>query len=111
MSADARYLPEPRKRSIFARLLAVAVLAGVVVVLVMVVNKSLSIDDGEKSSTGTEQTASQGGNEIPKEYTVEDGDSLSSIAEEYGISTKRLLRINPDLDPNTLATGQVIKLH
>lgn len=43
-------------------------------------------------------------------YTVEAGDTLGSIAEDTGVSVERLQEINPQLDPQTLATGQRIKL-
>lgn len=48
--------------------------------------------------------------EEPTTYTVESGDVLSAIAEETGVSLQRLLELNPDLDPQSLRTGQEIKL-
>ena len=111
-SDDERYLPEPPKRSIFARVLAVLALAGTVVVLYLVISTSLSADDdsgsGDAGATRTKEEKS--GPETPKEYVVQDGDSISGVAVKYGISVERIERLNPDLDPNTLATGQVIKL-
>lgn len=46
----------------------------------------------------------------PREYVVEAGDTLSGIAEKLGVPVKRLQRLNPDLDPQALATGQVLRL-
>ncbi len=112
METDASHLPVRPKRSIFARILALVALVGTIVVVYVVISGSLSIDDNSSPDAGTEQTTvreNQG--EIPKKYTVADGDSLSSIAEQYGISVKRIERLNKGLDPNALATGQVIILH
>ncbi len=110
-SDDERYLPEPPKRSILARVLALLALAGTVVVLYLVISGSLAADD-ESGDDGarTERTQDKSGPETPEEYVVQDGDSISGIAVEYGISVERIERLNPDLDPQTLATGQVIKL-
>jgi hypothetical protein len=110
-SDDERYLPEPAKRSIFARVLAVLALAGMIVVLYLVISTSTSSDD-EPSNDGakTAKSESKSGPETPKEYVVQDGDSISGVAVKYGISVDRIERLNPDLDPQTLATGQVIKL-
>lgn len=110
-SDDERYLPEPPKRSIVARILAVLALAGTVVVLYVVISLSTSTDDepaGDNSRAA--KSESKEGPETPDEYVVQDGDSLSGIAVRYGISVARIERLNPDLDPNTLATDQVIKL-
>ena len=38
------------------------------------------------------------------------GDTPSSIAEKTGVPLEQILRLNPDLDPQTLAPGQRIKL-
>jgi LysM repeat protein len=108
---DERYLPEPPKRSIFARILAVLALAGTVVILYLVISTSTSSDDEPADeNTRVEKEESKSGPETPEEYVVADGDSISVIAEKYGISVERIERLNPDLDPNTLATGLVIKL-
>jgi LysM repeat protein len=45
-----------------------------------------------------------------KTYTVKPGDTASGIAEKNGISLDTLQELNPDLDPQTLAPGQRIKL-
>ena len=45
-----------------------------------------------------------------KTYVVKSGDTLSAIAERTKLSQEKLLDLNPDLDPSTLAPGQKIKL-
>jgi len=46
----------------------------------------------------------------PRRYTVEPGDTPSSIADETGVPLEDILRLNPDLDPQTLSPGQRIRL-
>ena len=46
----------------------------------------------------------------PATYTVRPGDTLGSIAEDTGVSLDRLQELNPQLDPQTIRTGQRINL-
>jgi LysM repeat protein len=43
-------------------------------------------------------------------YIVRTGDTLGSIAQKTGISVVRLQDLNPSLDPQSLLSGQRIKL-
>lgn len=43
-------------------------------------------------------------------YTVHAGDTLSAIAERYGVSTSYLAQLNGISDPNLVFAGQVIKV-
>lgn len=43
-------------------------------------------------------------------YTVKSGDVLSAIAADNDVSVDRLLELNPELDPQSLRTGQRLKL-
>ena len=43
-------------------------------------------------------------------YTVKAGDSLTSISVKTGIPVTTLEQLNPSLDPNTLQTGQRLRL-
>jgi LysM repeat protein len=45
-----------------------------------------------------------------EEYTVQQGDSLSSIAQQFGTSADELARINGITDPNTLDVGQKLQV-
>jgi LysM repeat protein len=38
------------------------------------------------------------------------GDTPSSIAEKTGVPLEDILRLNPDLDPQTIQVGQRIRL-
>jgi LysM repeat protein len=43
-------------------------------------------------------------------YTIQDGDSLSSIAEQFGVTVEDLMAANGITDPTTLAVGQVLTI-
>ena len=45
-----------------------------------------------------------------QEYTVQQGDSLSSIATQFGTTADELARINSITDPNTLNVGQKLQV-
>lgn len=65
---------------------------------------SRNLANSEKENpykTGNTQIAS---------YTVKRGDTLSSIARRYGMSTKRLRRINDMEETDRIQAGQVLKL-
>ena len=46
----------------------------------------------------------------PRRYRVKVGDTPSSIAEKTGVPLEDILRLNPDLDPQTIQVGQRIRL-
>lgn len=43
-------------------------------------------------------------------YTVKAGDTLGSIAEKTGVDVEKLQELNPQLDPQSLVSGQKLKL-
>jgi LysM repeat protein len=45
-----------------------------------------------------------------KVYVVQPGDSLTSIATKTGIAVTQLEAMNPRIDPNSLQTGQRLRL-
>jgi len=45
-----------------------------------------------------------------QEYTVQQGDSLSSIAQQFGTTADELARINSITDPNSLSVGQKLQV-
>jgi LysM repeat protein len=100
-----------------ARFLAPLALVGFVIALLMVVTSSQNQPGGSgapNQSSGTSPAASPTGTaQKPKgrrRYTVKTGDTPSSIAEKTGVPLEEILRLNPDLDPQTLSPGQRIKL-
>jgi LysM repeat protein len=93
-----------------ARFLAPLALVAVIVALVMVVSSSQNGTESTapSQSTGTTPAASpeadkKGERKGRRRYTVRPGDTPSSIAE-------KTLRLNPNLDPQTLSPGERIKL-
>jgi LysM repeat protein len=88
--------------------IGVALLAGV---LLFVIANSLGGSDSDegKGGKGGGQAKAEKSDE-GKFYTVEPGDSLTSIADKTGVSVDKLSQLNPDLDPQALISGQRVKL-
>jgi LysM repeat protein len=100
-----------------ARFLAPLALVAFGIALFMIVTSSETGSDGGESgnrATETRPEATPNGDEPerkgPRRYTVKPGDTPSSIAEKTGVPLEEILRLNPDLDPQTLSPGQRIKL-
>ncbi len=47
---------------------------------------------------------------VPATYRIRKGDTLSDIAERYGLTTDWILSLNPQLDPTGLPIGERINL-
>jgi LysM repeat protein len=103
-----------------ARFLAPLALVAVVIALFMVVNSSLDESGGgntpgqtstqPRSSPSTSGKKGKKERRQPRRYTVKSGDTPSSIADKTGVPLEEILRLNPDIDPQTLSPGQRIKL-
>jgi LysM repeat protein len=97
-----------------ARFLAPLALLAVCFALYMVVTDSQTSSDRNGSPNGAAgerptatATPKRRG---PRRYRVKEGDTPSSIAEKTGVALEDILRLNPDLDPQTLRPGQRIRL-
>jgi LysM domain len=64
-------------------------------------------DRGERRRERREQRENRGRDDV---YIVKEGDTLASIAEETEISVEEIQELNPNLDPQTLTTGQCVLL-
>ncbi|MBK5231897.1 MAG: LysM peptidoglycan-binding domain-containing protein [Thermoleophilia bacterium] len=106
------------KTSPITRILAAVALAGAVVLVFIVISGSTGSDDdggkgkpnqnrvGKKQDSGKkEKTKSRS-----KTYEVQDGDTLTGIAAETGVTVEEIQVLNPDLDPQALIAGQELKL-
>lgn len=96
------------------RLFGPLALIAVLIALFAVITTSGGDTDGEAPSTSSvpqqKQKKPGSGAVNPKSYVVESGDTLTAIAAEFDVSTKRLLRLNPGIDPQALATGTELKI-
>jgi LysM repeat protein len=97
-----------------ARFLAPLALLAVVFALYMVVQSAQTESDGNGSgnrATDSRPTATPTPQRKgPRRYRVKVGDTPSSIAEKTGVPLEDILRLNPDLDPQTIQVGQRIRL-
>src|SRR3954469_17427950 len=94
-----------------ARFLAPLALIGfTVAVLMIVAGSGVTGDDSNSDSAGTRDlpsatepatntTTSQKKQKIPKSYTIKANDTLSGIADQFGLTVDELLALNPELDP------------
>jgi LysM repeat protein len=96
------------------RYLAPLALLGFVFALFMVVQSSQTSSDGSGSrnrATDARPTATPTPERRGRRrYRVKEGDTPSSIAEKTGVPLEDILRLNPDLDPQTIQPGQRIRL-
>jgi LysM repeat protein len=58
------------------------------------------------TSTTTATTTASDGQRV--KWTVKPGDTLFSIATQFGTSVKELRRLNPNIDPSALQVGQTL---
>jgi LysM domain len=107
-------------RSLSPRMIAPAALVLFAVVLLIVIASSLG--GGGSGTDKPDATRLSRTNRPARErgaagslagrrtYVVKPGDTLARIAERTGVAIERLLALNPTIDPQTLVTGQRIKL-
>jgi LysM domain-containing protein len=97
-----------------ARALALAALVGGFLVLAVVIATSVGGGEDEGGSGGAPagQVRQRGGGEgeAPKAYVVQNGDTLTSIANETGVPVSRIEELNPGVDPQILVSGEKLKL-
>jgi LysM repeat protein len=96
-----------------ARLLApLALLIAVIGVVVVIQASRSSTDDASSATRPTTTTQHQSAPVRPRVrvYVVKPGDTLSAIADKTGVSLETIQRLNPDVAPQALQTGQRLKL-
>jgi LysM repeat protein len=105
-----------RKRSWFARFLAlVALVAAVIAVIVVASNTNLHSDSNKGKANGATHAKQhkkqpQKPRTKAKTYEVQSGDTLTSIAQKTGVTVAEIQALNPEVDPQTLIAGEVLKL-
>lgn len=100
-----------KRTSAVARFVAALALVGAVLVVVVIVGAAMN-DDSSPQEQRTERPAKKQKQQRPKveTYTIETGDTLTSIAQETGVSVNRILELNPEVDPQILVAGETLKL-
>ena len=98
----------PRARPIARLLAALALLAASLAVWAVGTGRIPDVTHSPSSAQARhEQARPRRGHHT---YRVKPSDTLSAIAIKNHVSTRWLLRVNPDLDSHSLQIGQVIKL-
>jgi LysM repeat protein len=95
-----------------ARILAAVALVAAVIAIVVAVSSGLSgssSDSHHKSGHHSQKEATHHRTKA-KTYTVQTGDTLTAIAHQTGVPVSELLALNPEVDPQILIAGQVLKL-
>lgn len=64
----------------------------------------------ENVSKGSSAPTSKGVKKVPKYYTVKRGDTISEIANRFGVSTKSIKQKNKNLTDQNLKAGQKIRI-
>jgi LysM repeat protein len=101
-----------------ARFLAPIALIAFAIALYQVVKDDTPATGGKSGATATQtptpkakgKSSKKSSKKKRKTYTVRSGDTPSGIAEKNDISLEDLYKFNPDLDPQTMAPGQKIRL-
>jgi LysM repeat protein len=92
-----------------ARYLAPIALAAVIAGTYVVVHKGVNSKSTPAHHTGTTHKR-HGKYAHAKYYVIQQGDSMTSIASKTGVALNRLEELNPSVDPNSLQTGQRLRL-
>jgi LysM repeat protein len=104
-----------RTKRYLARLLALLAIAAAVVAVVVIAsafkNESNEDKKGGRGRTTTHAKEAQPKHRTKaKTYTVQSGDTLTSIAHKTGVPVAEILALNPEVDPQILIAGQTLKL-
>jgi LysM repeat protein len=94
-----------------ARYLAPIALAATITATYVVVDAALTTKQSGGQQHAVQRSSVEHGKlTLATYYTVQSGDSLSSIAARTGVPVSTLEQLNPSVDPNRLQTGQRLRL-
>jgi LysM repeat protein len=95
-----------------ARVLAPLVLLVCVAAVLVIVQSTLREDSSSSAgeTTTTTTTTSTTSKKTPKTYRVRSGDTLGGISQRVDVSVDEILKLNPDVDPQSLRAGQRLRL-
>lgn len=101
-----------QRTSAATRLVAAIALVVAVLVVIVVVAGAMSADDSsprpDKGKPHAQKEKKQ--RTKAKTYTVESGDTLTTIAHKTGVPIAELQALNPEVDPQILTVGETLKL-
>ena len=105
---------EQRSSAPARALAAIALVCGFLVVIVVVGPRWAAVGTERlrrRSERGRHDaaTAPSAKRQTP-DYVVQNGDTLTSIAHETGVSVARIEALNPGVDPQVLVSGEKLKL-
>ena len=103
-------MDERRRFSIWSVVAPLGVVAVAAVAVLLVLGALHAPPPPKERPAATAAAAPKLDASVPATYRVRKGDTLSGIAERYGVSTDWILSLNPQLDPMALAIGQRINL-
>jgi len=101
-----------RSSSTPARIAAAGALIVALVVAIMVIGAAGGGDDSSDGNGRKQggQASRQAQRKVPASYTIESGDTLTSIAHRTGVPVAQIQRLNPQVDPQILIAGEELKL-
>jgi LysM repeat protein len=102
-----------KRTSVTARIFAALALAAAIVAVVILVPKALDEDSSDSGKGHSNHPAKQEPKQHrtkAKTYEVETGDTLLSIAHKTGVTVAEIQALNPEVDPQILTVGEILKL-
>jgi LysM repeat protein len=97
-----------------ARIFAPLALVACAVAVLAIVNSNNKSSSNDTSSTpahtSTTSTTSSKAKKVRHTYIVKNGDVLSAISIRTGVPIETIMRLNPNVDAQTLHVGQKLKL-
>ncbi|MGI9116251.1 MAG: LysM peptidoglycan-binding domain-containing protein [Gaiellales bacterium] len=103
----------PRRRSSVWTVIAPLALLGTFAVAVLLVLGALRAPAPraqEQPASAPTTTVAALDPSVPATYRIRKGDTLSDIAQRYGVTTDWIRSLNPQLDPTALVPGDTINL-
>jgi LysM repeat protein len=101
-----------KRTSVFARLFALIALLAAIAAVYLVASNALDEDSTKSGKQDNQQTQKPKPKPQIKAatYEVKEGDTLTRISYRSGVKVTKLIELNPEIDPQGLVIGQIIKL-
>jgi LysM repeat protein len=114
---------ESPRRAELARYLAPAAFLLALTIAVLLIRAGLGVGDGgggttpltglvteRSTSTTTTRAATTTAPSARRFYTIQQGDTLATVAAKFNTTTEKLLALNPNVDPSALTIGQKVRV-